>query len=75
MPMYEYVCQDCTHEFETLVFNGDEVHCPKCSGDKLERLLSVPGRPRVGASPTSLPPACNSSGPPCGSMCRRFNDS
>ena len=72
MPMYEYVCQDCTHEFETLVFNGDKVSCPKCSGDKLERLLSVPGRPRVEAS---LPTACNSSGPPCGPVCRRFNGS
>ena len=73
MPMYEYVCRDCTHEFETLVFDGDEVHCPECDGVKLERLLSVPGRPRVAASP--LPTACKSSGPPCGPMCSRFNNS
>ena len=34
MPMYEYACEDCSHTFETLVFNGDKVECPEChSGD------------------------------------------
>lgn len=70
MPLYEYVCQDCTHEFETLVFNEKKVSCPQCHGEHLERLLSIPARPPAESAP--LPGACNSTGPPCGSMCRRF---
>jgi putative FmdB family regulatory protein len=72
MPLYEYACQDCTHEFETLVQGDEKVHCPKCDSEHLERLLSVPARPRA---ESALPTACNSTGPPCGPMCRRFNGS
>ena len=42
MPLYEYVCQDCTHAFEALVFNGQSTECPECHSQKLERQLSVP---------------------------------
>jgi len=69
MPMYEYACQKCAHTFEALVFDGDTVECPECQGRKLERLLSVPARPRESQA---LPTACNSEGPPCGApWCRR----
>jgi putative FmdB family regulatory protein len=64
MPLYEYTCQDCRHTFEALVFNGDTVQCPECQGEQIERLLSLPARPQSGNS--SLPTACNPSGPPCG---------
>jgi putative FmdB family regulatory protein len=30
MPIFEYVCQQCQHEFETLVFGSDKAKCPKC---------------------------------------------
>ena len=40
MPIYEYECRGCTHQFEQLVRTGDTPHCPKCSGQDLERLLS-----------------------------------
>ena len=60
MPLYEYVCQECSHPFETLVFGNEEVQCPSCHGHKLARQLS-------------LPALCNSSGPPCGPACSRFN--
>lgn len=69
MPLYEYICQDCQHPFEALVFNGDEPECPTCHGRKLERQLSLPARPPEAAS---LPTACQSSGPPCGPVCSRF---
>ena len=71
MPMYEYACQECNHAFEALVLNGDEPdECPECHGARLERLLSVPAKPRAAAP--SLPMSCNSSGPPCGApWCRR----
>jgi putative FmdB family regulatory protein len=44
MPIYEFVCEDCEHEFETLVRNRDEVsnlRCPKCRSPRLKRLMSV----------------------------------
>lgn len=70
MPLYEYACQDCQHAFEALVFEGEEAQCPQCHGDRLERLLSVPGRPLTATS--SRPRACgDSSLPPCGSPCCR----
>ena len=40
MPLYEYECRGCHHQFEQLVRTGDTPHCPKCQGQELERLLS-----------------------------------
>jgi putative FmdB family regulatory protein len=73
MPLYEYTCQKCQHAFETLVFGDDEaVECPECHGKKVERLLSLPGRPRVSSgSAAGLPMSCGE-GPPCGApWCKR----
>jgi putative FmdB family regulatory protein len=69
--MYEYACQECQHTFEALVFDErEEVECPECHGARLERLLSVPGRPQVA---NSLPMRCSGDGPPCGAPgCRRM---
>ena len=70
MPMYEYACRKCTHQFETLVLGNEAVECPECQSHELERLLSVPARPRSGES--TLPMRCNSDGPPCGPQCNRW---
>jgi putative FmdB family regulatory protein len=70
MPLYEYACQKCEHTFEALVMGDEKVECPECQSAKLERLLSVPARPRSEGS--SLPMHCNSAGPPCGPRCSRF---
>jgi len=68
MPMYEYTCEKCAHEFETLVFSGDEPECPECHDKKLHRRMSVPARPVESAS---APSSCGV-GPPCGAVgCRR----
>jgi putative FmdB family regulatory protein len=40
MPIYEYRCGGCGHEFEQLVRTGDTPACPSCKGETLERLLS-----------------------------------
>jgi putative FmdB family regulatory protein len=70
MPLYEYTCRSCKHAFEALVFNGEAVECPECQGRKVERLLSVPARPRESAS--ALPMTCNPDGPSCGApWCRK----
>lgn len=34
MPLYQYVCEQCGHEFEvmTTIDRRDEALCPKCGG-------------------------------------------
>ncbi len=71
MPLYEFTCRKCEHTFEALVFDGEEVECPECRGRRVERLLSVPAKPR--SESQSLPMGCNPNGPPCGAPgCRRL---
>jgi putative FmdB family regulatory protein len=41
MPIYEYECRACGHEFERLVRTGDTPSCPACESQDLERLLSL----------------------------------
>ena len=40
MPIYEYSCKGCGHQFETLVRNGSTPACPACASTELERQLS-----------------------------------
>lgn len=42
MPIFEYRCQACHHEFERLVRPGDTPSCPTCAATTLEKLLSSP---------------------------------
>ena len=42
MPIYEYRCSKCSHEFEFLVRSNTAAACEKCGSEKLERLLSLP---------------------------------
>ena len=42
MPIYEYSCEACGHQFETLVRGETEPECPSCQSQDLERLLSLP---------------------------------
>ena len=41
MPIYEYACKECEHEFEALVYGSQKAACPKCSSKKLAPKLSV----------------------------------
>ncbi|MCM8542441.1 MAG: zinc ribbon domain-containing protein [Lentisphaeraceae bacterium] len=45
MPTYDYRCEDCGHEFETLqMMSADHLKtCPECSKDSLKRLLGTGG--------------------------------
>jgi putative FmdB family regulatory protein len=73
MPLYDYSCRKCQHEFQALIFPGEEPECPLCQSHQLERLLNVPARPA--GEKASLPMGCDPSLPPCGPACRRFNGS
>jgi len=41
MPIFEYRCGSCGHEFEYLTRAGSAPECPKCNGRDLEKQLSV----------------------------------
>lgn len=41
MPIYEYACAECGHQFETLVRSGTQPQCPNCQSKALEKRLSV----------------------------------
>jgi putative FmdB family regulatory protein len=42
MPIYEYDCSDCSHQFETMRKISDEplTECPACGKDSLQKLIS-----------------------------------
>jgi putative FmdB family regulatory protein len=42
MPVYDYSCKQCNHQFEALVRGKEQPACPACGGRELERLLSLP---------------------------------
>jgi len=45
MPLYEYRCDACGHEFEALQKMSDEplIHCPACDEATLRKLVSAVG--------------------------------
>ena len=70
MPIFEYICQECHHQFEALVFGKQRAKCPKCEATKLDPQLSVfavsakgASASRAGAAPAG---ACGSCGDPRG---------
>ena len=45
MPMYDYKCKKCGHEFENLVsfsIEDKDVECPSCNNKGSKRLLCAP---------------------------------
>ncbi len=45
MPIYEYLCESCGHELETLQKMSDPVltDCPECKQQALKKVLSAAG--------------------------------
>jgi putative FmdB family regulatory protein len=45
MPLYEYRCDACEHEFEALQRMSDDAltECPECHKDALRKLVSAAG--------------------------------
>jgi putative FmdB family regulatory protein len=67
MPIFEYVCKECTHEFEALVYGSQKAECPKCHSTKLEPQLSVFAvSAKGGASGATAVAPCGSCGDPRG---------
>jgi putative FmdB family regulatory protein len=67
MPIFEYICQECRHEFEALVYGRDKAKCPKCQSQKLAPQLSVFSvSAKSGARTSASTGACGSCGDPRG---------
>ncbi len=41
MPLFEFLCKKCGHEFEALVIGSLAPSCPKCRSLELEQILST----------------------------------
>jgi putative FmdB family regulatory protein len=69
MPIFEFVCKDCSHRFETIVQGSSKGQCPSCQGRKLEQQLSVfavgSGKKSAAAGPGPSAP-CGTCGDPRG---------
>jgi len=67
MPIFEYICQKCNHQFEALIYGSQKAECPKCHASKLAPQHSVLA---VSAKSTTSGPRpagpCGSCGDPRG---------
>ena len=50
MPIYEYTCKSCGHEFEELIRAGETPACPKCHKTNVAKSFSVPAAHTSGAA-------------------------
>ena len=44
MPIFEFMCTDCDEPFEELVMSAtsiDEVECPSCGSQHIEKMISI----------------------------------
>ena len=70
MPIFEFQCPDCGHQFEELILGGGgaaELQCPKCNKPGVEKLLSVFSNARIASDSSAA------SGASCGSASSRFS--
>jgi len=61
MPIFEYACNDCGHEFEALVRSSTVPECPSCHSKELKKLLSVFATTGTSTGAATMMPS------PCGS--------
>jgi putative FmdB family regulatory protein len=73
MPLFEFRCPDCAHDFELLIRSGDGAACPQCGGIQVQKLLSETSPPTAGLG-RSLPVAsdCPPGNAPCSPTCCRL---
>ncbi len=43
MPLFEYTCGKCGHQFEALVLGSRRAACPRCASEELEKRHSTFG--------------------------------
>ncbi len=52
MPIFEFICSKCQHQFEVLVSNSEKynVHCPDCGANDVQQKLSIFNSPKQGGA-------------------------
>jgi putative FmdB family regulatory protein len=43
MPIFEYICRECNHRFETIVHGSTVPACPSCKATALDKQFSAFG--------------------------------
>lgn len=72
MPIYEYACQSCGREFETLVRGGSTPACPACQSTQLEKRLSVFATAHAESAAPAMAGPCGTCGHPDGPGACKF---
>ncbi len=78
MPMFDFLCPKCQHQFEELVFGDEKAVCPNCGEKEIERMVSAPSPLKTGAFPYKVGPVhsrvsmqSNLTKPPCNGSCSK----
>ncbi|MCA9470601.1 MAG: zinc ribbon domain-containing protein [Nitrospirales bacterium] len=68
MPIFSYICQECSHHFDQIVQGSTIPQCPQCQATTLEKQLSAfaVGGNDEGTVMGGGPGACGSCGDPRG---------
>jgi putative FmdB family regulatory protein len=62
MPLFEYECRKCGHQFEALVIGTKKPACPKCKSEELEKRVSALGFAGAGGWSSGRSSSCGSGG-------------
>jgi putative FmdB family regulatory protein len=73
VPIFEYICRQCHHRFETIVRGDRPAACPECRSDALDKQHSVFAVAARSSSPAPMPGACGTCGDPRGPGACRVN--
>ena len=67
MPIYEYRCRSCDRNFERIVLSvNEDVACPACSSERVEKQLSVFSSPGSSAETAGPGGGCGCTPQTCG---------
>ena len=67
MPIYEYECNNCNKNFETLVMGSSTPECPSCDSQDLSWLMSACGFISKSSGPTGETQVKSAGSSACGS--------
>lgn len=69
MPLYEFTCEKCGHDFEELVSGETVVECPACGSSDTRKVMSACARRRRGDGETGGAAASSGCGSCMGGNC------